>query len=352
MLRVHWPSEYDGDGNSFGYSVHNARARSALLAEGFRLDRTAPVAVQVAPAQLFRPAGRPDEGKLNVLFTAWESTDLTPEVRAGLDRADVIVVPASFLVETFRRELPGKPVHHCPLGVDVETFAFRKRSAPAPNERFRFLWLGAPNARKGWEIVLEAWRGYAKLVLMRELRGELRGKRLPPAELYIKTRVTSRLARLEVPDAPVVFDSRRLPRGELARLYHSAHAFLFPSFGEGFGLTMAEAMATGLPVIFTPWSAMTDLADETCGYPLRYTLMEHDLAGPDSSSEESRPVTFARADAGDVLRKMLEVMTHYRAAARKGKLAARRIRERFTWKNTGRTLAKIIEKECTRRGIG
>lgn len=339
MKRVHWPSEYDGDGNSFGYSVHNARARSALLAEGFRLDRAAPVALQVAPAQLFRRV----QGKLNVLFTAWESTDLTPEVRAGLDRADVIVVPASFLVETFRRELPGKPVHHCPLGVDVETFAFRRRSAPAPNRRFRFLWLGAPNARKGWEIVLEAWRGYARLALM----AEMKGAPVPRAELYIKTSVTSRLARLEVPGAPVVFDSRRLPRDELARLYHSAHAFLFPSFGEGFGLTMAEAMATGLPVIYTPWSAMTDLAGETCGYPLRYTLMKHDLA-----KEGGREVTFAHADAADLLRRMIEVMTHYRTAARKGRLAARRIRREFTWERTGRTLAGIIETECERRGIG
>lgn len=339
MRRVHWPSEYDGDGNSFGYSVHNKCARAALLGQGFRLDPRAPVALQVAPAQLFRPV----ETKLNVLFTAWESTDLTPEVRAGAERADVIVVPASFLVDAFRRELPGKPVYHCPLGVDVETFAFRERKAPSSNERFRFLWLGAPNARKGWQIVLEAWRGYAKLALM----GEVTGKRVPPAELYVKTSVTSRLTRLDVPGAPVVFDSRRLPRGELARLYLSAHAFLFPSFGEGFGLTMAEAMSTGMPVIYTPWSAMTDLADERCGFPLRYRLIRHDLA-----KEGGREVTFAQADAADLLRRMMEVMASYKRAARKGKLAARRIRREFTWERTGRTLAGIIEKECARRGIG
>ena len=161
----------------------------------------------------------------------------------------------------------------------------------------------------------------------------------------------------------------------------------FPSFGEGFGLTMAEAMATGCPVIYTPWSAMTDLADESCGYPVRYTLMRHDLAARACNKDtqdaqdgrgrlaassgplevptfraarrphpgytvypvESSFVTFAQADAKDLLKRMLEVMTHYRRAARKGRLAARRIRERFTWKNTGRTLAKIIEKECARR---
>jgi glycosyltransferase involved in cell wall biosynthesis len=343
--RIHWPSEYDANGNSFGYSVHNREARRALLAQGYELDADAPVALQVAPAQHYRPAFQAERDKLNILFTAWESTDLTPDVKAGLARADVIVVPATFLVDVIRRELPGKPVHYCPLGVDVDTFAFRERREPKRNGRFRFLWLGAPNARKGWQIVLEAWRGYAKLRVM----AELEGRPVPAAELYVKTSVTSRLKRLNVPGAPVTFDSRKLPRTELAALYASAHCFLFPSFGEGFGLTMAEAMATGCPVIYTPWSAMTDLADEECGYPLRYELFTHDLAGRDSSPEESRPVTFARADAKNLLRRMLEIMTGYRKAARRGRLAARRIRERFTWERTGRTLARIVEKECRRR---
>ena len=169
--------------------------------------------------------------------------------------------------------------------------------------------------------------------------------RLPPVELYVKTSVTGRRAEIPVRGAPVIFDSRRLSRAELGRLYRSAHAFLFPSFGEGFGLTMAEAMASGLPVLFTPWSAMRDLADESCGYPLRYELVRHDLAG-----DGTTPVTFARASAEDLLRRMIEVMTDYERALRKGRLARSRIRREFTWERTGRTLAKIVRAVCGRHG--
>jgi len=334
MLRVAWPTEYEGDGNSFGYCVHNSEARAALLRAGAALDPDAEVAVHVAPAHRFRPL----PGRLNILYTAWESTDLTPAFRRGLELADAVVVPASFLVGTISRELPGKPVHLCALGVDAREFPFRARRAPASPGRFRFLWVGAPNARKGWEVVREAWRGYARLVAM--------GAAVSRAELYVKTTVTGRLERLEVPGAPIIFDSRRLPRAELARLYLSAHAFLFPSYGEGFGLTMAEAMATGLPVIYTPWSAMTDLADESCGYPLRYELVKHDLAGDGGSA-----VSFARASAEDLLRRMLEVMAGYGEASRRGLAAAARIRERFGWDRTGRTLLAIVLSECARRGI-
>lgn len=332
MLRVAWPTEYRGDGNSFGYSVHNDQARKALVDAGAELSPDAPVAVHVAPAHMFRPL----EGRFNVLYTAWESTDIPPFYLDGLRRADVIVVPATFLVEAVRRALPERPVYYCPLGVDVAHFEFRPRKAPRKGGRFRFLWVGAPNARKGWEIVREAWRGYARLA------GS--GARLPPAELYMKTTVTGRLERLGPGFAPIVFDSRRLSCEELAELYLSAHAFLFPSFGEGFGLTMAEAMATGLPVIFTPWSAMTDLADESCGYPLEYELVRLELA-------EGSSAVFARSSAEDLLRRMLEVMLDYSEASRRGQVAAARIRERFLWERTGRTLRSILLLESERRGI-
>jgi len=329
-MKIHWATEYRGDGNSFGYSIHNKEARRALVRAGATLDPAAPVAVHVAPAHRFRPV----EGKLNVLNTAWESTDLTQSLRNGLARADAVAVTARFLVEPFRRAAPGVPVEYCPLGVRGEDFAFVKRTRPR-TKPFRFLWLGAPNERKGWGLVREAWRGLARLRAV--------GAPVPLAELYVKTSVTGRLEEVPVRGARIVFDSRRLPRRELARLYQDSHCFLFPSFGEGFGLTMAEALATGLPTIFTPWSATADLADEQSGYPLSYRLVEHDLAGDGSAS-----VTFARADTKDLLRRMIEVMADYPGALRKGRLAARRVRERFTWDRTGRILASIIDRAQAR----
>ncbi|MHC5056720.1 MAG: glycosyltransferase family 4 protein [Planctomycetota bacterium] len=332
-MRVHWATDYCGDGNSFGYSVHNDEARRALVGAGATLDPRAPVAVHVAPAHRFRPV----PNKLNVLYTAWESTDLTPSFCEGLARADAIAVTARFLVDPVRRAAPGTPVGYCPLGVRHEDFPLVTRSPPS-GRPFRFLWLGAPNARKGWEIVREAWRGFARLKAM--------GARVPAVELHVKTSVTGRLEEVPVRGARVVFDSRRLARPDLARLYQSAHCFLFPSFGEGFGLTMAEALATGLPAIFTPWSATADLADESSGYPLRYRLVTHDLAG-----DGSAPVTFAQADAADLVRRMLEVMSDYPRALRKGRLAARRIRKNFTWDRTGKALSSIIRSACARRGV-
>jgi len=317
-MKIHWATDYEGIGNAYGYSVHNSRTREALASHGVTFDKDATVAFHVAPAHRFRPVS----GKFNVLYTAHEMHDLSQKYVDGLANADVVLVTAGFLVDVVKKCLPDKPVHLCHLGVDVDTFAYRQRKFSVP---FRFLWVGAPNARKGWEIVMHAWEAF---------------RNAPECELYIKTTVTKQMTGR----GNVVFDSRNLSVAELVRLYHSAHCFLFPSFGEGFGLTMAEAMATGLPVIYTPWTAMLDVNNAKCGYPLKYRVVTGRYYGVDTQ--------LAQADTGDMVRKMLEVIRRYRRAARKGQGAARRIRKHFTWDHTARRILRILKNNVERTDLG
>ena len=54
----------------------------------------------------------------------------------------------------------------------------------------------------------------------------------------------------------------RLSDDELARLYRGARCLVYPSLYEGFGIPVAEAMATGTPVVTSRDSAMADVAGE------------------------------------------------------------------------------------------
>src|SRR5579862_1233773 len=53
---------------------------------------------------------------------------------------------------------------------------------------------------------------------------------------------------------------------QLARLYQAANVFLFPSFEEGFGIPVLEAMANGAPVVTSNASSMPEVGGEAALY--------------------------------------------------------------------------------------
>jgi glycosyltransferase involved in cell wall biosynthesis len=56
-----------------------------------------------------------------------------------------------------------------------------------------------------------------------------------------------------------------VPSGELARFYDAADVFVMPTFYEGYGMAVAEAVAHGLPVVGSRTGGIPDLVDERSG---------------------------------------------------------------------------------------
>ncbi len=336
-MRVHWTTSYYGVANSFGYHVHNEQAKAAVVAAGVTLDDESPVALHVCPPHQFRPI----DGKKNIIFTAWESPDLPGDWQKLLAGAARIVVTSKFLLEPLAAMFPSRwqsgAITACPLGVDFEEFPYIDRSLGGlrPNFRehgrrgavpFRYLWVGAPNARKGAFHVLEAWRAF------QHNRG---------FELYLKTSLPD--------DSPtrkglrrmgnVIYDDRRVEREELLGIYHRAHCFVFPSLGEGFGLTFAEALATGLPAIYTPWTSLADIAPPELGlgFPVKFSL------GTQNWETLGVVAKVANADIVDLVQVMIAVKNDPLGAFQRGKLAADHLRSNFTWQRCGQRLRDVIE---------
>ena len=73
-------------------------------------------------------------------------------------------------------------------------------------------------------------------------------------------------------------------KGELVELYRTAACLVFPTRYEGFGLPVAEAMASGTPVVATPDAAVKEVGGDAIVYArpedfadaIRSTLAERD----------------------------------------------------------------------------
>lgn len=57
-----------------------------------------------------------------------------------------------------------------------------------------------------------------------------------------------------------------LPEEELVQLMSAAYALVYPSFWEGFGVPVLEAMRSGVPVITSVDSAMQEIAGDAALY--------------------------------------------------------------------------------------
>jgi glycosyltransferase involved in cell wall biosynthesis len=55
---------------------------------------------------------------------------------------------------------------------------------------------------------------------------------------------------------------------QMAALYRSAHAFVFPSYGEGWGMPVLEAMAAGCLVLAPTHTGLAEFFDESVGWVL------------------------------------------------------------------------------------
>jgi len=282
------------------------------------------------------------EHEFHVLFTMWEFDSFPDTKKWGrfLEWPDLIVVPCAHNQELFRR-YTDRPVEVCHLGIDENYYRFHDRNI---NNPFIFLFVGDKNVRKGIAHIKAAWWQWNKT-------------HEKESQLIVKITEEDGPRELKQVAENVFEDSRVLPyypNGDdlptLRQLYYSADAFLFPTMGEGFGLTLAEAMATGLPCVYTPWSGPVDFCSEAEGYPVDYDFMPFEIMYVKNKNrgraQREGTTHYASPVIDSVVERMEEIFYNYDEALKKGKAASEKIHTYFTWDKTAIRLIKLIEKHA------
>jgi glycosyltransferase involved in cell wall biosynthesis len=159
----------------------------------------------------------------------------------------VIVNSAATQVALMRwwaaQQLPQPPITVIPLGVAP---AFTRDGAVPVSATPYFIVIGTIEPRKNHQLLLRIWQTMA---------GNPQGpQRNTPRLLLVGRRGWENQATFDLLDdtpalRPLVAETAGLSDGEIAQLLRGARALLAPSFAEGYGLPVAEALASGVPVI-------------------------------------------------------------------------------------------------------
>lgn len=188
-----------------------------------------------------------------------------------------------------------------PYGVDVKLF--HPLTHPRKRDPLRFVFVGSISARKGVPLLIKAWQSLS-------LKG---------CELWLVGPI-SPAERALIPHVPNLKIKGKYPLAELPELLRQCDVMVFPSYCEGFGLVLLEALATGLPIITSDATAGPDLIE---------------------SGVEGLLLPSGNFDAlCDSIRYLAEDPTRVESMSQ----AARRCAERFSWDSYGDRWNRILHE--------
>lgn len=298
-----------------GITIYDQDGRPPEFAKGGTMIPLAPTDGRVAPPSptnviswMSVPTHRDGayDGQFNSILTMWESRQLPEAFRDTLHEFDLIMVPSPQNVELFSKYHPN--VRLVTLGVQPELW--HPMPVTMPGRFFDFLIAGRGN-RKGTDIAYKAFR---------TVFGDFKGSG-PVPRLLMK----SLNGHGDFWADNVVHHVGMLPAEEERDLYASAHCYLQPSRGEGFGLQPLQAMALGRPTILTGAHGHESFAH--LGIPISAAVSKADYFIYGNAGEWWEP------DFDEICEAMWDVYNNYEFHVEHAQRGAEVIARDFTWKN-------------------
>lgn len=242
-------------------------------------------------------------------FPSWAKfIELKDEKLIGIEQqeflsATKLVVASNFTKQTLINQgIDAEKIYINPYGIDLENF--RAKEQYNLTKKIKFIFIGLVDVRKGIPFLLSVLTQIDPTLIQLSLVG--------PISAPIKSIIETNYSSLPIK----IFG--KVPHAEMSDLVKLNDVFVFPTYFEGFGLVILEAMASGLPVITTTASAGPDLIENG---------IEGFIIEPGDEIELKRVMNYFIDNP-----EQIEIM---------GK-AARKKAEKYTWDSYGKRWEKII----------
>jgi len=222
-----------------------------------------------------------------------------------LKKATKLVVASTFTKNTLIKQgFNANKIFVNPYGIDLDDFKIKEKYEI--NKKLRFIFVGLVDVRKGIPFLLNVLSQLDQTLIELSLVG--------PISAPIKN-----ILKIKYANLPIKIYGK-IPHSELSPLVKQHDVFVFPTYFEGFGLVILEAMASGLPVITTSATAGTD-------------IIQHGINGFVITPGDEK-------ELNDAMRYFINNPEQIEIMGR----AARSRAEKFTWDSYGERWEKIIKE--------
>ncbi len=297
------------------------------------------------PSEILHLARQIDFSAIRNLYNIgcwwWELPGSVPHSwRRGASIVDELWAGSSFVRKTLTEQFAG-PVRLIPPVIEQNSGLIGSDSPVGKCNRFSFLFICDFNSVPERKNPLALVNAFKTAFASHE-----------PAELVIKVRNVEshsdywqRLLATAA-GANIAIVNSELPREDLSALIRACDCYVSLHRSEGFGLTLAEAMAVGKPVVGTAWSGNLDFMTERNSYLVPYQLVKVGSDCRPYSRDEHWADPDVRAAAG-ILRAVYE---NRALAQEKGRLAAETIRTGYSVEVVASAIGSVLE-ELTAKGF-
>lgn len=272
-----------------------------------------------------------DDNSYHIAYSAWESTSLDNKAIESLSKADEIWGTSPWVQSVFQNLFPDKPVFYYKHGIEER---FKPKRRTKQHDIFTFLHIGEPYSRKDAQLATECfidlfgndskYRFVMKASRMNNVKIlDPYGYRASPTTYYKNI--------VEINDF--------LTNEQMLGLYNLCDVFLYPSWGEGFGLQPLEALATGTPVICT--EAWAD-------YKKYITFPVYSMLSV-NSWPEVHPGLMYKPDRESLKKQMLNAVNNYEDVLKDTFKNSFKIHEEYDWLEVTKPAISRLEEIYKKR---
>ena len=266
-----------------------------------------------------------------IQWIVFESTRIPEHILKTLLPADQVWIPSTWGKHILLEHgIDKDKIYVVPEGVDGKLFHNFGRKIWTASRPFRFLMIGKYEERKSFNETLEAF-------------AQVHGNH-PDIELVIKSnyftnqdqklqQLRDKINNLGLTNVQVLWGD--MTENQIADLYRSCDVFVFPSKGEGWGLPLIEAAASGMTIITTKYSGQTEFIDNisTSVVDVDYILTditcpEYQQYYPDTNNNWGQ---WARPDVFSIAICMQSVCREYKRLYKNAQKNSGFIRTHYSW---------------------